>query len=238
MKRLKLLQNDRYYYAKREEEMREMRAKGMTLESIGKKYGLSRERVRQILGNQSHVADLRREYVLRPENLRRTNSDLAKELCVSTDSVETYRRCYYYPSEKDRKHAFKNDVVFWFVDQLKDRGFMWTEAKRTIGGGIYITVYDKNLVNIHLSVSNFLDYKMYKEKCLYFRTGKLKDVDCKLLVCIAAETHDIFAMPHSVVDGKKTVRFVWPNTYNHSVSFMVKYHNRWDIIEDAIRGKV
>jgi DNA-binding CsgD family transcriptional regulator len=85
---------EREYYEQRAQEMRQLRKDGATLQQISDIYGVSRERVRQVIGNTKdfhYVKKAREQSILNPTHLHKTDQELADELGVSVYLIQRYR---------------------------------------------------------------------------------------------------------------------------------------------------
>lgn len=74
--------------------MRSLRESGKTLQEIGDLYGISRERVRQLIGNTkkfNYVRKAKDKAILDPANLDKTDQELADELGYDVGYIQYYR---------------------------------------------------------------------------------------------------------------------------------------------------
>jgi len=91
---------------------------GWTLRAIGNKYGMSRERIRQIIGNTGFIAKKRSDILKNEQFLKSTayltNRELAKALNLKSSSIIRYRgniRHAIEPSNKNTKTAFDSEIL-------------------------------------------------------------------------------------------------------------------------------
>ena len=84
--------------AERKAEMSRLRFDdGWTIEAIGEKFGVTRERVRQILGNSGHLSPkFRTKQIQSFDNLRLTNTELSEKYGISVERIKYLRRGLLY----------------------------------------------------------------------------------------------------------------------------------------------
>jgi hypothetical protein len=98
-------------YEERKAKMLDMRAKRMTLQAIGDKMGISRERVRQEIGNTGHQAEV---YILPEEEQKIV--EMRKSGLLGHEIVDKLGRTYNSVARVLKKHelpyAETNAVLF------------------------------------------------------------------------------------------------------------------------------
>jgi len=96
----------------------------LSLREIGEKYGISRERVRQIIGNNSldeWVTPFMRYFKFHPDTSQYTNTELARELNCNVATVNKYRRGQIHLCESERINTSLK-WVGWASNKLFELG--------------------------------------------------------------------------------------------------------------------
>ena len=218
----------------RDTEMARLRMKkGWTLEKIGKRFGVTRERVRQILGNTGTVASQMRHEKIRTADPMLTNKELADEHGVCLKTISNYREGWHVV-DGDSPLASGNGWEKWAAEQLETRGHE-VELQHL---GSYFDILLDGKIKIDVKSAHGLIPKSLKGRLknprYSFQTRKRKDrkpIDFYFL--IIAETKDIFIVPYDVLPEKKdTIIFVWPSD-RPTLSKYSQYHNRYDLLEQS-----
>jgi hypothetical protein len=211
---------------------------GLSLGEIGSKFGgLSRERVRQIIGNTGNIPlSSRTDKVerIRSSDYIQTNHDVADTLGISVSTVGKYRVGLPKRIAND-KSAGRIGQVWeeWAVGILSDMG-MKCEVMPPKNSG-----YDLIVNGWRVDVKACLTPKkspsiMDKVINPAYRFGVNKPIGearGDFYLFIIADTKEVFVVPHDVVPpGTEQVVFCWP-TARPSIGKYQKFHNRFDLLE-------
>lgn len=222
----------------RDEEMRRMRFDGLkTLEEIGNEFGLTRERVRQILGNDgfSIVRKRRKEtekYIESQTN--KTNDELAAELETTYAMVSL--------SRGGTRHAVKPETS-------TERGYKGEEivsAKMTELGIEHEMMPNNHPFDILVFGNLRIDVKTCHNRPTYpsligkaksprltFKAPRNKRNDLDFYILLAMETGDMFIVPVDCAPEKNDqFIFSWP-TLRPTMSKWSQYLEAWDLLTNA-----
>lgn len=208
----------------------------MTLQEIGNIYGVSRERVRQIVGNSGYVnmASVRRRSIIR-SSLNKTNSNLAEELGVCVSNVAKHRSDLRHAVEPGN-HALAHGsrCEDYIADLLREKGYYVEQMP--------LSHHFDMLVNGHR-----VDVKYCRtpKRSPSMRTtsptqrfgvkGDRGNCDFYVLVTNKLE---VFVVPSSKIpDTMDQILFCWP-TKRPEIGKYQKYFNRFDLLvaNNHLRG--
>jgi len=199
--------------------------KNMTLQEIGNYWKITREMVRQIVGNSGAGYKQKRleEAVSRLTN--KTNEQVKELLGISTASVAKYRR--------NTRHAIASGNL--------EMGTRWEEivSKILLDNGIR----NKLMPHMHqfdilLDNGKRVDVKAASKPLnppsakgspfFVFGTKKPRRGNyCDFFICVVVETVDLFIIPFDEAP-KDMIRLTWPK--NKKPSKYYQYHNRFDLL--------
>ena len=218
--------------------MKQLRGKNWTLQEIADKYKLSRERVRQIVGNSNYKSAKTKRLkkaIRAPESDAMTNDELAKKLGVNTHTVSSHRG--------DRRHAIKRgskvvnngiDAEVWLRDKLTSLGF--SAVLMPYGHKYDMLVNESVRVDVKKATKTWNPPSMAGKigKAWRFAINNGHD-DCDLFICITGK-NDIFIIPSTVIPKKQRhIVFCFP-TKRPQLGKYQKYHNRFDLIDTVKLG--
>jgi hypothetical protein len=215
-------------YKTRENKMIEMRLQNlMTLREIGEHFNISRERVRQIIGNTGHdyVAERTKAKI---ENSTEATPDLAERLGLCTATISRYRNNHHDISGGS---AMKGEIAEKYVsDKMASLGI--ENELMPIGHSFDLLVNDKIRVDIKASYKTSATSPNYKSPQWHFciqtdTRGKY----CDYFVCVIWKTKDCFIIPFDEIGvGRKDLWFCYP-TKRPNIGKYQKYHERWDLLK-------
>ena len=217
----------------RNDEIRRLRYKeGMTPIEIAERFGVSRERVRQIVGNSGRL----RHLVLKDNewmiaNLHKTNREIADELGICKQNLSKYRGKY--------RHAVKSDSCV-------GTGIKWEEkiSVRLSDMGIenelmpYRHPFDilaHGKVRIDVKASHGLKTptnKGIRSPQYFFNIRKVEAAD--IFVFVMIPIGEVFVVPANYLHGRCiSVAICWPSKHLKGSKF-ARFHEAWDLIEANI----
>ena len=216
-------------------EMRKLRDNGATIQAIGNIYGISRERVRQLIGNTGYAAatvikNERQNIVNINKDL--TTPELAEKLGVSTRG---FARNYHHPVAGDGPAARGNQAEVRAAEILRHNGFMpelmplHHPFDMLINGSIRIDV--KSTYKPLRSPSRKNTSPMWT-----FHVKQDTRHKCDFYFCMIAETEDIFIIPSKdVPDNMDNITFCFP-TERPELSKWQNYQDAYDLIWAALEA--
>lgn len=200
-----------------------------TLEEIGREFNISRERVRQIIGNTGYI--LREELEIRNEKISSSNETtpaLAKKYGLTESRISTIRNGTHHLIEGGYRQ--KGEMVERFVSQMLLENGIHNELMPTSHPFDILA-----LNNVRVDVKG-----AFKTTC----TGELKSPQwhfclqkgkrgqyCDVFVCVVWKTKDCFIIPDSVLSKNQQDLFFCHPTLRPEIGKYQKYLNRWDLIE-------
>ena len=215
--------------------------KHFSLQKIADTYGISRERVRQILGNSgpsyggftsSHVdLDLRKQTARELCGL--SNYEVAKRLGVSSQTVSNYRG--------DKRHEISRGTASYsgFVAEEFVSSYLYEKGIPNklmslnhsfdilLFNGIKVDVkYCAKIVNNSPSRLKFgsLISPMWR-----FQIKKDRKNDCDFFICVTKEW-EIFVIPFNTIPPKANmIFFCWP-TLRPEIGKYQKFKDRFDLL--------
>lgn len=214
----------------RRQRLLDMRESGMTLEAIAKSEGVTRERIRQIIGNTGYVAwemQNRESLELVPSLKDFTNSEI-KDIILTTKARKARGKT---------RHAIGGDGSAangmkweeWVSQKLNSNNISHTmmpfhhEYDVTVGKSIKIEV-KSSAMRADLLPSQNATSPTYQ-----FNIGKKRRADFYILV---TQTEALaFIVPVSDVPTAGTMRISYPS---HRRTKYAKYLERWDILQEAL----
>lgn len=189
----------------RNELIRKMRFEDvMTLRAIGDHFGISRERVRQILGNTGGyiTRDSRKEAVLAHPHL--TDNEIAERLGLSLSAVNTYRSGTWH------RRLYKNNY-HWEME-ISDRlrsARIEHELVDHMNGYCFL-VYPDIKIKMTVAYTPWTPASIeYASEPWRFRTADQDVIDYYFMVIDPRA--DVFVVPVSEVKGRQHIVFCWPN---------------------------
>jgi len=214
----------------RKEEMLSMRNSGMTLNEIAGKYGISRERVRQIIGNTgSDFMKKFTESALEKVDLsQRVTNDISDLIGIKKIWLDKMRSLHHKIAGGAAKQGEE-------VEELVSKKLTSLGIKNKLmpyGNQFDIITDDGIMIDVKsTSVKTFTSNKQ-KSDLYYFKTKKDKRGDyCDYFIFYIILTNDFFVIPNFEVPYSNGVYITWPCLHKKQTSKWPKYHNRFDLLK-------
>lgn len=217
----------------REEEMLRLRFEKLwTLQEIADEYGLSRERVRQIIGNSG------RGY--KPKRIRRqaramadkTNREVAEALGISYGLASTLRADIRTPVDGDGSASVGFDKEEWAAEHLRALGF--DVELMPFRHPFDMLVNDSCRVDVKYCSTPRTppsSGNISPQWCFALRGER---ENCDIYMCVTGED-DVFMIPSSEVpEQQEQLVFCYP-TKRPSLGKYQKYLERYDLIKSYCR---
>jgi hypothetical protein len=197
-----------------------------TLKNIGDKYGITKERVRQILGNTGAMCNVERNKKI--SNSTKSNGELAKIHNLSVNTVSQLRN-----GEVRHEVNGGNVQSGYRIENYVSKTMKNVNIPNTLMPNSHpfdMIAFD----NIKIDVKGCLT-PQYVKGCVNPRWGFSMDTQrrgkyCDFFICVIWDTKDCFIIPFDVV-GIDAIRiyFCWP-TNRPQIGKYQKYLNRWDLL--------
>jgi hypothetical protein len=214
---------------KRKAEMERMRFEElMTLQEIGDEFDISRERVRQIIGNTGYDVFQTKNEIrnVKIKQSKLSTAKVAKKHNVSYGFVSRIRTNHHNIEGGSQKKG--QDAERYISDKLKNMRIR--NKLMPVGHPFDILVFNKLRVDVKACYHGN-QYKNLLNPRYHFnidsnRRGKY----CDFLIFVIWESKDCFVIPFDKVGyNKNNVFFCWP-TARPEIGKYQKYHNRWDLL--------
>jgi hypothetical protein len=198
-----------------------------SLERIATKYGISRERVRQIIGNSGHLVQSRQRRIYE-ENKHLSNSRLSDAMGVVIGSLYHYRSGERHEIDEGGKGGGQKAGA-----EMED-----LVSKKLHSIGIDNTLMPhQHPFDILLQNGKRVDVKstdpaaISRNSPIYsFTTGTYRKGNyCDFLILVLRDVTEYFVVP--IDDAKGIIRFCWPETSFGKKSKWLRYHNRFDLLK-------
>lgn len=205
-----------------------------TLAEIGKKLGISRERVRQILGNTGYgfKRSVEKEIAINSPDL--TTAELADILEIPKSSVSSYRRGIRHRIDLTSSAGVGSLWEERAAERLNSLGYA-TELQPH-GAPFDILVNGKCRIDVKVCLKqNHSPSLVYIKSPLWGFSIRENRNDTDFYIFIIGPTEDFFVVPSTETPDarlyKSGVRFVWP-TSRPTMGKYQKFHNRFDLIDE------
>lgn len=214
----------------RRENMIAMRDSGMTLSQIGEAHnGLSRERVRQIIGNTGHKAGEIREADISETLLsipEMTNSEIQQVFNISKSRISKTRSKTRHAIEKDSSPGVGAKWEEWVSGELNKHGI----NNELMPYGHPFDILTESGIRIDVKFSNTRADFMASSGCVsptYHFSIQNRNSD--FFIFVADE--QVFVIPVSELPKKSTtIRIVYPPMGKKKLVKYAKYKDRWDLL--------
>lgn len=199
-------------YKKRKEEMIRLRKENYTLQQIGDEFGVSRERVRQIVGNTARRTETPLERVINIiEDPMLSDRDIAEIVGSGYQYVAKLRGDKWRVAHKGlwRKHSLS---VLRVKKYLESRGFEVEQLKNTPRRfGFDFVVNRKRVIcrTIRSEYSPPSKPESIQKPLRKFHVPKNGDADIVAVHVKDDDVDDIFLIPTEDLGGKYRI-FAWP----------------------------
>lgn len=209
-----------------------------SLQTIADKYGLTRERVRQIVGNSGETFVNAPEKQIILENPDMTTEELSSIVDLPMETVRRYRQGTRYKIGGDSNAAVGAAWEEWASDRLEEMGH---SVKLMPYGSKYDLLVDgASRIDVKVSIAprDYPSMRGMVNPSWSFNTKKDR-IDLDFYMVILAPTKDVFVIPADQVPSGRnyrgTVRFVWP-TNRPELGKYQRFHGRYDLIASADAG--
>lgn len=217
-----ILQNMQAFLTRKEEIQHLRFEEKRTLQYIADKYNISRERVRQILGNSGRTFVTDRRKQIHNLHQQATNDDLAELMGVSTPAIFRYRN--------GERHGIKGGSL-----NIGTAGEIIVAEKLTslcianslmphhhpfdilLESGLRIDVKSSNPSSTSKTIKPLYNFHAHKTQ---------KGPYCDFLILFLLDATEYFVVP--LDNAEDTIRFCWPP--GKKVSKFQKFYNRFDLL--------
>jgi hypothetical protein len=238
---------DKTYFTKRKQEMVELRSQGRTIQQIATVYGISRERVRQVIGNTGYIASPENVYAERKAETKKRHLQLIKKIALldkpelTTWELARKLNMSYLKTSLNRQirrhktnNAFTNIGMAaeeYVSEELSRRGIknelmpighpydIETHAGKTID--VKTRTHAENI----RTSRNFYFFNLRHTERQY---RKKEYPDFMALVI----NKDIFIIPKNKLPECSALGFCWPEGKHRHGQNWQQYHNRFDLLQE------
>lgn len=222
-------------HAARKEDMRELRlTHGWTLQRIADKYSISRERVRQVIGNTGTIS-FRNSAVFKDDlfledTKHLTNDELCELLNVNYVTVSRQRGGI--------RHAVKGNGNVRKAFESEELASAWLKAKginnelMAFRHPFDILALDRVRIDVKVAYGSCISPSQHNISptwTFHVENGNKRD-DTDFYLCIIAPTEEIFVIPAGKIPRNTgTIRFCWP-TLRPELSNWQNYLDAYNLI--------
>ena len=213
---------------------------GWTLQKIAERYGLSRERVRQIIGNSGHIAikttDRLKDEEFLQQTANLTNEELAKMLGLSMNTVSQYRGDIRHAIKEGDHPAYRGAIIEDRVSEILNKKGIQNELM-PFRNGFDILALDIVRIDVKSAYknwdppsSNFVS-PLWRFK---IQGNAIKRRGTDFYACFIVPTEEIFIIPSDVIpDTREYIAFCWPTT-RPTMSKYQKYLDAYHLITEFV----
>lgn len=211
-------------------EMRRLRfQEELTTTEIGLRQNppISRERVRQLIGNTGRGFVTRRKKKLWRLNKGKTNAEIRELLDLGNNSsLAIYREGERHEVEGgNAKIGYDHQV--YVSNVLKAKGIE-NELGKSRG---QCSIILKNLKRVQVLSARPLKYPGVYSPMYSFNTRQDKRGRyCDFFICVCSDTLNIFVIPARLTRVNSPIRFCYPNEHWRKSKWM-QYYGRYDLLE-------
>lgn len=204
---------------------------GLTLQEIGDKFKVSRERVRQVIGNTGR--HFRSEWTFRHRNIL-VNENTTKQGIKNIKGVKSvlYKklRSIHHRVDGDNTSRLGNETESLVHDRLVEMGIDNTLMPLRHPFDMIITKSGKT-VDVKGSYSRRYTSPRQKSPMYSFHVRKDKKGDyCDFFIFYIEETDSILVIPNNEIGYVQNVYVTWPPS-KRGWSKWKNFHNRFDLLE-------
>ena len=209
----------------RNDEMKKLRfEEGWTFKELAKKYGITRQRVHQIVGGTGHEkSKLRKRKILQMKSL--TNKEISKMTGLGYEYISKIRANQRHAQAG---HSLKLSQVNeeFVARKLSSLGIKNTFGSRTDP----FDILTESNVRISVISRNRSSYSTQATAPYRFRIRK-NTRKSDFLVLVVNETKDMFIVPRKHIPKYDIITFCWPARKFGSVSQWLNFHGRFDLLK-------
>ncbi len=217
--------------------MLRLREAGHTLKEIGKLYDVSRERVRQIIGNTGHILADNIKRTIEEFDITQSSETIARQTGLSVAQVADHRPRTWHLVKGTSPNANGIAMEKWVANLLQNMGY---EVELMPFRSHYDILINQNLKADVKSASSIIPPSLKgraKSPRYSFKLRKsIKREPIDFYILVTFDTRDVFIVPYDILPmPKKTLIFQWPSK-RPKIGKYQKYHNRFDLIEEAVKN--
>ena len=218
-------------------EMVSMRNDGFTLRAIGEKFGVCRERVRQIIGNTKRVKNWKHEVIKNSPD--RTVESLSKELGYAKATVRAYQ-IIYHPMERYKVRGNGTSRIGQRFEEIVSAKMESVGISNELMPYAYpfdILAFDFVRIDVKGAAKRKKSPSLSNTSPTFsFHVRENRRSKSDFYIFVIGETGDMFIVPSKEVpEHRDQIIFCFP-TNRPELSKWQKYHNRWDLIFDFKNG--
>jgi len=211
---------------------------GWTLQKIADRYGISRERVRQIIGNSGHIAikttDRLKDEEFLQQTANLTNEELADMLGVSQQTVAKHRGDMRHAIKNGNSAAYRGAMIEDKVSEiLKEKGI--SNELMPFKNGFDILALDTVRIDVKSAYKNWNPPSSNFVSPLWrfkIQSGVIKRKGTDFYACYIVPTEELFVIPSNVIpETREYIAFCWPTT-RPTMSKYQKYLNAYHLITE------
>ena len=198
-----------------------------TLQNIAEKFGISRERVRQIIGNTGAGFVTQKRKEIFESNKKLSNLKLSKLMGISPSAVTGGYRDGERHEIEGGALQIGTEMEEYVSRLLTQKGIAHKLMPHHHTFDILIGK------NIRVDVKSARPLSRAQAPTYSFNTsqdqrGKYAD----FFICITSDTKEVFVIPANETRGNATpIRFAFPEADYGRKSKWLKYHNRFDLLK-------
>lgn len=205
---------------------------GWTLQAIADKFGISRERVRQKLGNTGqvhHKVTFEKRTEIAKKNQKLSSQKLAKLLGIQPGNLSQFRDTSVRHEIEGGWAAIGTEMENYASRVLNHHGI----KHQLMGHHHVFDILLDNGLRIDVKSSDPIKGITKIASTYSFRTSQeTRGNYADFFLCITRDTKEIFIIPASETRGNSTpIRFSWPNPRSGIKSKFHQYHNRFDLLK-------
>lgn len=204
-------------------------SRNYTLQEIANEFRLSRERIRQLIGNTGRGYKNRRIRKLYENNKHLSNTELSE--ITGIVNISSYRKdgirhkinggslkIGVYFEELVSKTLNKNGISHKLMPHNHPFDIL-------LDNGIRIDVKSVSPSRLLTKITNTYSFNPNKK-----RRGNYADY----FICVLIDTEEMFVIPSSEIKKSSPIRFSWPRPTRGKESKYHKYHNNFDVLQKQL----
>lgn len=204
---------------------------GWTLNEIGILFGVTRERVRQIIGNSGWMAAKYRKREVRAAPYEVTNQQLADELGLTYATVSYLRAGIPKKAPSGSLRRIGQKCEERVEEKLESLGYTVEKMAPNAPFDLLVDGEIKIDVKYASTKPNPPSKSALNNTQYQFKVEGHGEKDLDFFVFVAED--DMFVVPHSAVPRQmKYVCFVWP-TDRPEIGKYQKYKDKWELLDEV-----
>ena len=215
-------------YARNKEMLRLRNKKQMSLQEIASIYGITRERVRQIIGNtgrdiQKYKTERRNRSIR--EATQKTNNQLAEETGLPAWIITKARGGTHHAVEPDSLIGRGQEAEHFVADKLSELGI--ANELMPLKRPFDILVRGELRIDVKHARGTVKTSPKIKSPQYCFRDNK-KGGGCDFFVCVIWETKDCYIIPARLM---KPFLYICHPSMRPTLAKYTAYLNAWDLLK-------